>query len=63
MREDFQFDLFMFFEIYFLKWLENAVLEYRVDYFGHAGLLRGGFPAFMPGSFMPSIAEEVTTEA
>jgi hypothetical protein len=52
----------MLFEVYFLKRLENAVLEYRVDYFGHADLLFDGFPAFMPGSFTPSIAEEVATE-
>ena len=60
--EDLQLDLFMLFEVYFLKRLENAVFEYCIDYFGHADLLFDGFPAFMPGSFTPSIAEEVATE-
>jgi hypothetical protein len=61
-REDFQLDLFMLFEVYFLKRLENAVFVNCIDYFGHADLLFDGFPAFMPGSFTPSMAEEVTTE-
>jgi hypothetical protein len=62
MGEDFQLDLFMLFEVYFLKRLENAVFEYCIDYLGHANLLCDGFLAFMPGSFTPSIAEEVATE-
>jgi hypothetical protein len=61
--ENFQLYLFVFFEVDFLKRLENAVLEYCVDYFGHASLLCDGFPAFMPGSFTPSIADEAATEA
>jgi hypothetical protein len=61
-REDLQLDLFMLFEVYLLKRLENAVLENCIDYFGHGDLLWEGFRAFMPGSFTPSIAEEVTTE-
>jgi hypothetical protein len=60
--KDLQLDLFMLFEVYFLKRLENAVFKYCIDYFGHAGLLCGGFLFFKPGSFIPSIAEEVTTE-
>jgi hypothetical protein len=62
MREDLQLDLFMFFEVYFLKRFENAVFEYCVHYFGHLDLLCDGFLIFMLGSFTPSIAEEVTTE-
>jgi hypothetical protein len=60
--EDFQLDLFMLFEVHFLKRLENPVFEYCIDYFGHADLLCDGFPVFTPGSFAPSIADEVTTD-
>ncbi len=60
--ENFQLDLFMLFEVYFLKRPENAVFEYCIDYFGHAGLLCDGFLVFTPGSFIPSIADDVTTE-
>jgi hypothetical protein len=61
-REDFQLDLFMLFKVCFLKRPENAVLEYCIDYFGHANLLCGGFPVFMPSGFTPSIAVDVTTD-
>ena len=37
--EDFQLDLFMFFEVYFLKRLENAVFKNCIDYFGRMDLL------------------------
>jgi hypothetical protein len=63
MGEDFQFDLFMLFEVYFLERLENTVFEYCIDYFGHAGLLFDGFLTVMLGSLTPSIADEVITEA
>ena len=61
-REDLQLDLLMLFEVYFLKRLENAVFEYCIDYFRHLDLLCAGFLVFTPGSFMPSIADDVITE-
>jgi hypothetical protein len=60
--EDFQLYLFMLFEVYLLKRLENAVFENRIDYFGHLVLLCDDFLAFIPASFTPSIAVEVATE-